>query len=166
MGRSSTSCEECQRQRLGCNAIQQPGRACYNCVRRGATCSMTSRKSTTRGRARVRVDRREHLPQSEASTELIEQIAGSGRDSDTFEIGDDASPALQPFSPSYATPVSLSKSSDSLAKCQQVWRLHRLLWNVYTTILEPRIGLSVGGSGCPFTANNPVRLLVISVVPN
>ncbi|KIV93137.1 hypothetical protein PV10_04375 [Exophiala mesophila] len=64
------------------------------------------------------------------------------------------SPGLNLFTPSSTTPISLSTSSDSLARHLQASRLHHLLWNVFTTVLEPRIGLWIGGRACPFTAPN------------
>lgn len=56
--------------------------------------------------------------------------------------------------------LSLSGSLDSLMKHQQAWRLHYLLWNVFTAVLEPRIGLWIEDGGCPFTAIHSVCLNV------
>ena len=158
MGRPNTSCNECQRQRLGCNALLQPGRACYNCFRKGIACSMTPRQTPTSNRKKKRkvVDRH---PQHTVTTSSTPDAPVTALDDspESQHTTPEDSPDLNLFAPSYTTPTSFSTSSDSLARQLQASRLHHLLWNVFTTVLEPRIGLWIGGRACPFTAPNQVR---------
>lgn len=159
MGRPNTSCNECQRQRLGCNALLQPGRVCYNCFRRGLACSITPKRTATNKRRKAR-QVRDGQPVNTGSmpTPAVAPMTVFDDSPESDQITHEDSPALDLFAPGYTTSASLSRSSDSLARLQQASRLHHLLWNVFTTVLEPRIGLWIGGRACPFAAPNPVRL--------
>lgn len=46
-----------------------------------------------------------------------------------------------------------------ITKAQQALQLHQILWNIFTALLEPRIGLWIGGSCCPFRSSKTVSLL-------
>jgi hypothetical protein len=158
MGRPNTSCEECQRQRLGCNAMSQPGRACLNCLRREVVCSMRSKRTEMSGLTKARASKESRPSRSEAPSLVSEPTTALGNINGGHEVVPEPLPALASLPPSITRPMSLSSTSDDLARHQQAWRLHQLLWNVFTAVLEPRIGLWIGGGGCPFTTDHPVRL--------
>lgn len=158
MGRPPTSCDECHRQRLGCNAILQQGRPCFNCDRKGIVCSMRSKGERIRGRTRDRVSRAARGSGGECQTAISDAATTLGNiHTGTDEIVSGPLSTLMSPAPSYFSPASLSRNSDDMARCQQAGRLHSLLWNVFTAVLEPRIGLWIGG-GCPFKTINPVSL--------
>lgn len=158
MGRPNTSCEECQRQRLGCNARLQPGRSCFNCHRKNVACSMKSKRTEMGGFTSARGFQDSCCLRNEASSRESEPATAFHNINSSHGIVPELVPTMASTPLSYMRPMSLSSTSDHLARHQQAWRLHHLLWNVFTAVLEPRIGLWIGGGGCPFTIINPVRL--------
>ena len=155
MGKPITSCSNCRRSRLGCNANLQLGQACYNCARKGVQCELTT--STTGEKRHGKT----HMPKKDRRLQNGRQQS-SAEPPVTFNnmIDEDdmvLEPSTEPESPlSSMALASFSSPSDLLAKSQQAWRLQHLLWNVFTTLLEPRIGLWIGGAGCPFLSASTV----------
>ena len=153
MGKPVRSCDNCRRSRVGCNAISNPGQGCFNCVRKGVKCLF--RPSATSGK-KAQASQGGRVLQNGGQLPSPEPPAPFGN------IHDSCSMVFEPStefgsSPSRSLPLpSLSNFSDSLAKSQQALRLHHLLWNVFTTDLEPRIGLWIGHAGCPFMTTSTV----------
>lgn len=119
---------------------------------------MTMKRNAPSGRNRVHASQNGHVLQDRTLSDAIESHEASGHTQDSYGITAAPSPVFESFPSSYAMPLSLSKSTDSLARNHQAWKLHHLLWDVFTTVLEPRIGLWIGSGGCPFAVTNSVRL--------
>ena len=155
MGKPITSCDDCRRSRLGCNAVLQNGQACYNCVRKGVRCGFTPRTASAKSHETIYVPERGQALLNGASSPTAEppvlfaSVSNWGAHSEPpTEV--DSSPS------DCSQTTSLSSTTNSLARSQQALRLHGLLWNVFTTLLEPRIGLWIGGAGCPFLTTSTV----------
>lgn len=138
MGRSTTSCDNCRRWRLGCNAKSELDKPCYNCAHKGIQCSNATRVSARRDS----VD-----SPSQTSTEFV----AADQSGVAVHVDSSFDDTLTPAS----TETSFSLAS-RLVDSQQRFRLHDLLWNIYTTLLEPRIGLWIGAGGCPFVTSDMV----------
>ena len=148
MGKPITACDNCRRSRIGCNASFSLGRACFNCERKGAKCSFTVKPVSTV----LKEQQEPHLPWETSQLH-------DGAQQPPLDNSHDSSDVLVELSLSPSacfTASSITTISDSLAKCQQASRLHHLLCNVFITLLEPRIGLWIGGAGCPFLTTNTV----------
>ena len=159
MGKPVTSCDNCRRSRLGCNVASEPKPPCFNCARKGVTCitrpgvagaRFQAEPLSMRPPATVPVPNSQYLPVEQPPPPTSDLL-----DDCTMVLMDSQSPRRLSSESSHAT-SSLS-SCDSLAKSQQARTLHDLLWNVFATLLEPRIGLWIGGAGCPFITSSAVR---------
>lgn len=149
MGKPITSCDNCRRSRLGCNAANAlPGHGCFNCSRRGVPCSFRVIVTSA--------DVKNHASSQKsggifATGSAADNGSGIGADMSSGPAADsDSSPSSIP------SQALMSETLDSLARSQQALRLHNLLWNVYTSLLEPRIGLWIAGAGSPFTSSTSV----------
>ena len=143
MGKPTTSCDNCRRSRIGCDAHLQPGQTCSNCVRKGLKCTRSgdlrnprqwraSKESSVRSVGR--------LPAREAP--LAEHHAELEFDGILLQNSTPLPPTALP------SPLNLC---DTIARSQQALELHNILWNVFKSILEPRISLWISGAGCPFS---------------
>lgn len=153
-----TSCDNCRRLRLGCNVASELKPPCFNCARRGVKCMTRPGVAGSRVQAdqvsiappdTARVPNLQHLPVEQQPPPMSDLLE------DCTMVLTDSQSASRPSSESSHTKSSLS-SCDSLAKSQQARTLHDLLWNVFATLLEPRIGLWIGGAGCPFITSSAV----------
>ena len=141
-----SSCDACKRARLGCNASSQGGGPCFNCSRKGITCTSTQ-------------NQRRFRPKSKGEVALVEQSVAETSSatpdafSDERDNGPEAPTSSTPADPSI---FALSETQHRVTRSQQALLLHETLWNIFTTLLEPRIGLWIGGSCCPFQSTKTV----------
>ncbi len=159
MGKPVTSCDNCRRSRLGCNVALEPKMPCFNCARRGVKCT------TRPGVAGSRVQAKPLSMQQPETTPVTNSLdlpadqppppMSDLLDDCTIVLMD--SQNLSRISSELSHATSSLSSCDSLPKSQQARTLHNSLWNVFATLLEPRIGLWIGGAGCPFITSSAVR---------
>ena len=156
MGKPLTSCDNCRRARLGCNATLQPGQPCFNCARKGVKCMTKPSTSVTKRQARILSAR----PKSSGTSLAVDKPSADAPCDDCAGAPSPVTSHSLSHSGSFQ-PISSVVSSDSMARSQQAQTLHNLLWNVFTSLLEPRIGLWIGGAGCPFMTSNAVRSITL-----
>ena len=158
MGKPVTSCDNCRRSRLGCNAASQPKQPCFNCARRGVKCTTRPGVAGSRVQAKALSMKKPDIVSGTDSQYLLVEPPVSVTEmlDDCGMILIDSQSLRRPSSESLQATPPLA-SSDSLARSQQALTLHNLLWNIFTTLLEPRIGLWIGGGGCPFISSSTVR---------
>ena len=154
MGKPVRSCDNCRRSRVGCNAISTLGQGCFNCVRKGVKCAFRPGATSGKGEKKAQAPQEGRVLQNGGQLPSPEPPFGDIHDS--RDMGFEPSAEFDPSPSSSLPPPSLSNFSDSLAKSQQALRLHHLLWNVFTADLESRIGLWIGGAGCPFMTTSTV----------
>lgn len=156
MGKGITSCENCRRSRLGCNAaLSQPDQACFNCARKGVSC--TFKRSPNRIRTQTKLS----ASQQRLKSREVGSLSSFKPSAVAENPGDDITILPEGFAesdPSLTSPPMISEFSNSLSRSHQALRLHNLLWNVFTSLLEPRIGLWISGAGCPLMGMNSVSL--------
>lgn len=155
MGKPITSCDHCRRSRLGCNAVLQNGQACYNCLRKGAKCEVTPSTASSKHHGTINM--------SEIGQDLFDGVSAPAVEPPALFTGtaDWSALAERPLemdssASDCSLTTSLSNISDTMAKTQQALTLHHLLWNVFTTLLEPRIGLWMRGAACPLLTTSTV----------
>ncbi len=154
MGKPPTSCDSCRHSRLGCNATLQPGQPCFNCARKGVQCVTKPSTSVKKRQARIVSARKLSFPEGTNRTvEKPSTLASAPHGDCAMALA--SSHSLSPSSS--LQPTFSITSSDSMSRSQQAQTLHDLLWNVFTSLLEPRIGLWIGGAGCPFMTSDAVR---------
>lgn len=144
-GKPYSSCDACRHSRLGCNSRLQTGDSCFNCARKGLSCTFSQ--------SRLRLNDPNKVPASQKQRPNAQKNT-TARATSTDSIADRPAPVTS----SHLTAPFLSTGLDSLSRTQQALQLHQILWNVFTTLLEPRIGLWIGGSGCPFVQSSTVGL--------
>lgn len=151
-GKPYSSCDACRHSRLGCNSRLQAGDSCFNCARKGLNCTFSQ--------SRIRLNDPNKVPASH------KQRANAQRN--TIARATSTDPTADhppPVDNSHLIAPLLPTSQDSLSRTQQALQLHQILWNVFTTLLEPRIGLWIGGSGCPFVQSSTVGLTHLQSQP-
>ena len=157
MGKPITSCDRCRRSRLGCNAVSQNGQACYNCFRKGAKCEFTPSMPSAKSHGTINM--------SEIAQDLPDGVFASAVEPPALFTGAadwgalaEGSSETESSTSDWSLTTSLSTVSDTMAKTQQALTLHHLLWNVFHTLLEPRIGLWMGGAACPLLTTSTVSI--------
>jgi hypothetical protein len=144
-GKPYSSCDACRHSRLGCNSRLQTGDSCFNCARKGLTCTFSQ--------SRIRLSD----PNKVSASQKLRANAQRNTTASATSTNPTADPPALVDNTHLSAPL-LSTSQDSQSRTQQALQLHQILWNVFTTLLEPRIGLWIGGSGCPFVQSSTVGL--------
>lgn len=150
-GKHPSSCDACKHSRIGCNVVSQAGDPCFNCSRRGISC--TFRQTPTRA---------SHTKPSAATKRKDASIVSSPRGGRPAPIKQKNGGIQVEPTPSLFGQESFSGTQHSITRAQQALQLHQILWNNFTTLLEPRIGLWIGGSCCPFTTSARVSISVLT----
>ena len=150
-GKRPSSCDACKHSRIGCNLVSQAGDPCFNCCRRGISC--TCSETPTRANHGKSSTANKRKDASIVENPRVKRPAPLRQESD----GDQADPTPLPLGQ-----ASFSGTQHSITKAQQALQLHQILWNIFTTLLEPRIGLWIGGSGCPFTTSARVSIPMLT----
>ena len=142
-GKRPSSCEACKHSRIGCNVLSQAGGPCFNCTRRGIRCFL---RQVQNGASRSKSS----APNKDKDFNITE----SPRCGHSVPPREENGGIL-------AGPIpSLSGAQSSITRSQQALQLHQILWGIFTVVLEPRIGLWIGGCGCPLTTMTGVSILV------
>ena len=150
-GKRPSSCDACKHSRIGCNVVSQAGDPCFNCSRRGLRC--TVRQPPTRP---------SHAKSSSATKRKDAGVVGSLRRAHTAPVREENGGTQVEPAPSLFGQESLTGTQHSITRAQQALQLHQILWNIFSTLLEPRIGLWIGGSCCPFTTSARVSISVLT----
>ncbi|KAJ9612974.1 hypothetical protein H2200_002915 [Cladophialophora chaetospira] len=157
-GKPYSSCDACRHSRIGCNLTFQTGNSCFNCLRKGINCTFSQ--------SRIRLNE----PNKAAASNKQRAVAralGSQR-TVPAEPATDSTQAAQavqapaPVGNRLLGATAASREQDTLSRRQQALQLHQILWNLFTNVLEPRIGLWIGGSGCPFVESTAAPTTLIS----
>lgn len=143
-----SSCDPCKRARIGCNASSQGGGPCFNCTRKGIACTSIQNQRRSRPRQGGQIVAAGPSDAEEPSDESIP--VGDEPDIDNDGNVPSSYTSIDPA----ATPVS--ETQRRVTRTQQALLLHETLWNIFTSLLEPRIGLWIGGSCCPFQSTKTV----------
>lgn len=146
MPKPRASCTACRKSKLGCDAAKAAGEACYNCVRRGQECSnaiASGRDSTRRSPKRRDTTASVHLLSDPVPDRALSLIDGPESRLDH---------GVRRREPSF-----LDTRSDGLAQRTQAQSVHRLLWDIFEQIYEPRLSLFTGSSCCPYVGSLNVR---------
>lgn len=159
--RPFTSCDWCRKSRLGCDAATKNGRGCSNCVRRGKNCSINVRT--------LQVKSIGSLTDAKPRLQWIFQQR-NGRNTDSApslnDIADRQTPPKQNVESEEITVTATGSTTstpwpsnsnlyDSSFESVASWRqraltLHHLLWDIFTRIFEPQLGLWIGNDCNPF----------------
>lgn len=164
MGKPTTSCKSCRRSRIGCNASLQPGQACFNCVRKGITCSKAAISVNKKQKKVTATQGTQSMTKKSHSQTLQPSMIG---DSMTEDFCSNTSPTngeLAQIHPATQQLEWLMKASDTPARSQQASQLYEALRNLFTSLLEPRIGLCVCGVGNPFVTASKVSFLIATSI--
>ncbi|KAB5585770.1 hypothetical protein GE09DRAFT_37712 [Coniochaeta sp. 2T2.1] len=145
-----TSCDQCRKSRLGCDAaVVTSGSSCSNCLRRSKSCSfewIQGRHGIGTGSQRAAHVRSRRAHATAPATASASTIALVNSDTER-----PAEPAVQ------SRDAAVSSSSISTVTSPEVninrrfkaLTLHHVLWDIFTTLFEPQLGIWIGNDCNP-----------------
>lgn len=141
--KQNTSCDECRKARLGCNASSMAGR-CSNCIRRNRNCN----KEWIHRHLRERPRTTPHTTNSEPGTPgMPESTLKPDSTADSDEALDKSESIRRLTQKSIISPFGMEETA---CRRQQGSVLHHKLWDVFSRIFEPRLALVMASGCCPY----------------
>ncbi|OBT67854.1 hypothetical protein VE03_02576 [Pseudogymnoascus sp. 23342-1-I1] len=136
-----TSCDHCRKSRLGCDAAIRRGGSCSNCLRRSKTCGF---EWIEKGR---NAQRTSYVPARNASdTPPFERP----RANTSCEVAVISEEQVWQESVPHSNNYLSSSNEDISSRRQQALTLHHVLWDIFTSLFEPQLGLWIGNDCNPF----------------
>jgi hypothetical protein len=163
-----TSCDACRKSRIGCDAARNNG-SCSNCTRRNIICSTKVSLSISnfsqayvlykwiavskRERKKLRLSKQHHGQEPSRPNDCTTPCA----------IANDTT-SSHPPSFTEAGIISVTSIIDETvgSRRQEALDLHHMLWDIFTTIFEPQLGLWIGNHCNPMKTLDTAPMTLVS----